>query len=169
MECLFNSNQIQNAVVSIAEAIKKDFSSQPIVLLGVLKGAFVFVADLARALYPMEIIIDFIQIGSYGNRQKSQGKVVLIYPNRVPLRDKNVIVVEDVLDTGNSLAYLWELLQKQRPKTLRLAVLIEKENNNPLRIKPHYIGLKAPNRFLVGYGLDYAEQYRHLPYIAAFD
>jgi hypoxanthine phosphoribosyltransferase len=128
----------------------------------VLKGAAPFLADLARAVQ-VDATFDFVATSSYGHGSRSSGAVKLIKDLDQSIEGKNVLVVEDILDTGITLAYLRKLFQQQRPKTLRIATLLDKPSRRIEEIKPDYVGFSIPNLFVIGYGMDYAERYRNLP------
>ncbi len=163
----FDSSQISAAVLRLAAGIARDLPAEPVVLIGVLKGALFFTADLARAL-PTETDarIDFIAVSSYGNATRSSGEVRLLKDTSESVEGKNVVIVEDIIDNGLTLRYLQELLGHRKPASLRSCVLLDKPYRRQVDVKVDYIGLTAPDTFIVGYGLDYQEKYRNLPYLA---
>ena len=142
--------------------ITRDLNGEKLIMVGVLKGATLFLADLARAI-KADTTFDFVAVSSYGAGQRSSGAVRLIKDLDEPIEGKNVMVVEDILDTGLTLAYLRKLLLQQRPKTLRIATLLDKPSRRIEKIDADYIGFSIPNLFVIGYGMDYAERYRNLP------
>jgi hypoxanthine phosphoribosyltransferase len=162
LRVLFTREQICRRVRQMGQKITMDFAGEQVVLVGVLKGSAVFLSDLARAI-ELDATFDFISVSSYGDRQQSSGEVKLLKDVDCSLDGKNVILVEDILDTGLTLSYLSQLLLAKRPKTLRLAVLLDKTPRRLVPIKVDYVGFEIPDEFVVGYGMDYAEQYRNLP------
>ena len=154
------------------DEITRDFSGQAIILVGVLKGAAIFLSDLSRQVR-LEATFDFIGVSSYGNRPSpaqelksgwdSTGEVKLTKDVDQSMKDKNVILVEDILDTGLTLTYLKKLLMAHQPKALRIAALLDKPSRRKMPIQADYVGFSIPDEFVVGYGLDYAERYRNLP------
>jgi hypoxanthine phosphoribosyltransferase len=146
----------------MGQKITMDFAGEQVVLVGVLKGAAVFLSDLARAI-ELDATFDFISVSSYGNQKQNSGQVKLLKDVDHSLEGKNVIVVEDILDTGLTLSYLSEILQAKRPRTLRIAALLDKVSRRIVPIRVDYVGFEIPDEFVVGYGMDYAERYRNLP------
>ncbi len=168
---LFTAAEIAATIDRLAVAIAADFSGQPIVLLGVLKGALYVSVDLARALSripdgPSEIKLDFLTVSSYGNQNRSSGEVRMLKDASQNITGKNVIMVEDIVDNGLTLAYLRALLQGRNPASLRACVLFDKPYNRRIEVGVEYSGMVCPDAFVVGYGLDYQEKYRNLPYLA---
>lgn len=158
---LISREQIAARVSEIGHRISHDFGGESVMLLGVLKGAAVFLADLARHI-TLETSFDFIAVASYGNQQQHSGEVKLVKDVDESLEGKNVVLVEDILDTGLTLTYLKNLLLARCPKRLKIAVLLDK---TPRRIQPvtvDYVGFQIPDEFVVGYGMDFAERYRNL-------
>jgi hypoxanthine phosphoribosyltransferase len=162
---LLSRNKIQKRIREMAKAIRADFPNEPLLLLGVLKGAVLFLSDLARQLSG-EVTFDFIAVSSYGKDSRSSGQVKLNKDLDSSIEGKTVIVVEDILDTGLTLRYLLRVLQQRKPKNLRVAVLLDKVERRLTDVQADYVGFPIPNEFVVGYGLDYAERYRNLPDIA---
>ena len=159
---LLTGAKIQKRIREMGLAIRKDFPDEPLLLVGVLKGAVLFLADLARQI-PGEVTFDFIAVSSYGKDSKSSGQVKLNKDLDSSIDNKTVIVVEDILDTGLTLRYLLSVLQQRKPKNLRVAVLLDKVERRLTDVTADYIGFPIPNEFVVGYGLDYAERFRNLP------
>jgi hypoxanthine phosphoribosyltransferase len=153
---------IQKKIRELGRQIRRDFPGEPLLLVGVLKGAVMFLADLARQI-PGEVTFDFIAVSSYGKDSRSSGQVKLNKDLDSSIEGKCVIVVEDILDTGLTLQYLLRVLQQRRPKSLRVAVLLDKKDRRLAEVHADYVGFSIPNEFVVGYGLDYAERYRNLP------
>ena len=162
LEVLYTRQQIAERVAEMGAQITRDLNGEKLVMVGVLKGAAPFLADLARAVQ-VDATFDFVATSSYGLGARSSGAVKLIKDLDQPIEGKNVLVVEDILDTGITLAYLRKLFQQQRPKTLRIATLLDKPSRRIEEIKPDYVGFSIPNLFVIGYGMDYAERYRNLP------
>jgi hypoxanthine phosphoribosyltransferase len=158
---LIPKERIRARIKQMAHRIRKDFPDQPLHLVGVLKGAVFFLADLAR-LIPGEVSFDFIAVSSYGAGQHSSGQVRLTRDLDSNIEGKTVIVVEDILDTGMTMQYLLSIFQQRKPKHLRVAVLLDKPDRRITAVQADYIGFRIPNEFVVGYGLDYAERYRNL-------
>ena len=167
MEVLLSRSQIADAVARIGQEITRDFAGESVILLGVLKGACLFLSDLARQI-ELDATFDFIAVRSYGTQKESAGEVQLIKDVTSPLEHKNVILVEDILDTGLTFTFLRRLLLARKPRTLKLAALLDKPSRRQMPVQADYTGFKIPDRFVVGYGLDYAERYRNLPDICVF-
>jgi len=170
LNLLISREQIANRIAEMGKQITADSVGEPVLFVGVLKGAAVFLTDLIRKV-ELDASFDFIGVSSYGNppgpkQEKvwdSTGEVRLTKDVEQSLRGKNVILVEDILDTGLTLAFLKRLLLGHKPKSLRIAVLLDKSARRKLAVEADYVGFKIPDEFVVGYGLDYAEQYRNLP------
>jgi hypoxanthine phosphoribosyltransferase len=162
LDVLFSRDQIGARVAELGATISRDFAGEKIVLLGVLKGAAIFLADLARHV-DVDCTFDFVAVSSYGKGATSSGQVKLIKDIDEPIEDRNVILVEDILDTGLTLSFLRKLLLQHHPRTLRLAALLDKPERRLEPIEADYVGFRIPNHFVVGYGMDYAERYRNLP------
>lgn len=170
LKLLISREQIASRIAEMSKQITADSLGEPVLFVGVLKGAAVFLTDLIRQVN-LDASFDFIGVSSYGNppglnQEKvwdSTGEVRLTKDVEQSLRGKNVILVEDILDTGLTLAFLKRLLLGHKPKSLRIAVLLDKTARRKLTVEADYVGFKIPDEFVVGYGLDYAEQYRNLP------
>jgi hypoxanthine phosphoribosyltransferase len=167
MEVLISRLQIEEAVARLGQEITRDFAGGSVILLGVLKGACLFLSDLARQI-ELDATFDFIAVRSYGTRKESAGEVQLIKDVTTPLEDKNVILVEDILDTGLTFTFLRKLLLARKPRTLKFAALLDKPSRRQMPVEADYVGFKIPDKFVVGYGLDYAERFRNLPDICIF-
>jgi len=169
MNVLLDADTIQARVRELAVEIESDYpDGEDIHLVGVLKGGFVFMADLVRAMTP-RVSLDFIAVSSYAKSTKSSGEVRLLKDLDFGLQGRNVIIVEDIVDTGLTLTYLQDILRARSPKTLRTACLLSKPSRRQVDVAVEYIGFTIEDRFVVGYGLDYAERYRNLSYIAVLD
>ncbi|HMD20092.1 MAG TPA: hypoxanthine phosphoribosyltransferase [Alloacidobacterium sp.] len=162
LKVLFSRQQIADRVAEIGKQIDHDYAGQSIVLLGVLKGAAIFLSDLARNI-SIDCTFDFVAVSSYGKGQKTSGAVKLIKDVDQPIEGKHVIVVEDILDTGLTLDFLHKLFQQHQPRSLRIAALLDKPSRRMVKIEADYVGFKIPNQFVLGYGMDYAERFRNLP------
>jgi hypoxanthine phosphoribosyltransferase len=163
-DVLFTSEQIQNRVVELAGEISRDHGSD-LHLICVLKGAFLFMGDLIRAM-DRTLTVDFMAVSSYANGTSSSGEVRLIKDLDTGLQGRHVVIVEDIVDTGLTLSYLQEILHARGPRTLRTACLLSKPSRRVVDVKVDYVGFTIEDRFVVGYGLDHAEKYRNLPYIS---
>jgi len=169
MNVLLDAETIQTRVRELAVEIESDYpDGEDIHLVGVLKGAFVFMADLVRAMTP-RVSLDFIAVSSYVKSTKSSGEVRLLKDLDFGLQGRHVIIVEDIVDTGLTLTYLQDILRARSPKTLRTACLLSKPSRRQVDVAVEYIGFTIEDRFVVGYGLDYAERYRNLSHIAVLD
>jgi hypoxanthine phosphoribosyltransferase len=171
LKVLISRQDIAKRVSELGAEIAKDFAGQSIIFVGVLKGAAIFLSDLARQV-DLDATFDFIAVSSYGNRPSptqelksgwdSTGEVKLTKDVDQTMKDKNVIVVEDILDTGLTMTYLKKMLLARQPRSLKVAALLDKPSRRKLPLEGDYIGFKIPDEFVVGYGLDYAEKYRNL-------
>ena len=159
MEVLISEEKIGQRVREIGEQISRDYRSERIVIVGVLKGCFIFLSDLIRQVsVPHEV--DFIAVSSYGNSTESSGVVRLLKDLETVIHGRHVLLVEDIVDTGSSLAYIRENLETRNPASLRICALLDKRERREREVSVDYVGFEIPNRFVVGYGLDYAERYR---------
>jgi len=162
-EILISERQIQARVAEMAAEIRRDFPDD-VHLIAVLKGAFVFLSDLVRCI-PGKVSLDFMATSSYAAGTTTSGEVKLVKDLDLTLDGRNVIIVEDIVDSGLTLHYLHEILRARNPRTLRTACLLSKPSRRRVDVPVEYVGFTIEDRFVVGYGLDYAEQYRNLPYI----
>ena len=162
LEILYTHEQIAQRVTEMGAEITRDLNGEKLVMVGVLKGAALFLADLARAVQ-VDTTFDFVAVSSYGKGQRSSGAVKLIKDLDEPIEGKNVLIVEDILDTGLTLSYLRKIFLQHHPKSLRIATLLDKPSRRLERIDADYVGFAIPNLFVIGYGMDYAERYRNLP------
>jgi hypoxanthine phosphoribosyltransferase len=164
MNVLISADDIQRRVQSLAQEIHRDHPDG-VHLVCVLKGAFVFLADLSRQL-PATTTLDFMAVSSYGTSTKSSGQVQVLKDLGSPVEGRDVVIVEDIVDTGLTLTYLQDIIRARSPRHLRTACLLSKPSRRKIDVKVEYVGFTIEDKFVVGYGLDYAEQYRNLPYIA---
>ena len=165
LEPLFTTEQIQTRIAELGAEIARDYADRNPLLVGVLKGACVFLSDLVRSI-DMRLGVEFMAISSYGNRTKSSGEVRMIKDLDVPVEGRDIIVVEDIVDTGITLSYLLASLHSRGARSVKLAALLDKWERREREVPIDYLGFKIPDAFVVGYGLDFAERYRNLPYIA---
>ena len=162
LQVLISAEQIHTRIAELGAQIDHDLPGGPVYLIAILKGACFFLADLARAM-KTPARIEFIGISSYGKGKTSSGEVKLTKDLDVSIEGYDVIVVEDIVDSGITLSYLMKLLAQRRPKSLRIATLLDKPEHRQRPVEVHYRGFQIPDEFVVGYGLDYAEDYRNLP------
>jgi hypoxanthine phosphoribosyltransferase len=161
---IVSEEQIRERIAELGAQISEDYAGQRILLVAVLRGAALFMADLARQItVPVEI--DFMAVSSYGSSTKSSGVVRILKDLDETIEGRNVLVCEDILDTGLTLKYLLKNLASRRPKSLEVVALLSKEGKQRVPISCKYVGFDVPDEFVVGYGLDYAEKYRNLPYV----
>ena len=164
LEILLSREAIQKRVEELALEIRRDFPDD-LHVIAVLKGAFIFLSDLVRYM-PGHVSLDFMAVSSYAKGTTSSGEVRLLKDLDTTLDGRNVIIVEDIVDTGLTLAYLQQILRRRNPQSLRTACLLSKPSRRKIDVAVEYIGFTIEDRFVVGYGLDYAEKYRNLPHIA---
>jgi hypoxanthine phosphoribosyltransferase len=165
---IVTQEQMRTRIRELGRQISADYAGKDLVLVGVLKGAYAFYADLARAIR-IPVRVDFIVVTSYGSRTKTSGKVKLMTELTEDIRGKDVLLVEDIVDSGLTAQYLLKSLAKKNPRSLRVCTLLSKPDRRIVDVHLEYVGFKIPNRYVVGYGLDYRQKYRNLPYLAALD
>ena len=163
-QVLFTERRLKNRVKKLGEMITKDYAGKDLVIISVLRGSYIFMADLTRSI-DLPCIIDFMVVSSYGSGTTSSGQVRILKDLAENVEGKDVLVVEDILDTGNTLSYLMEILKARNVASIRLCTLLDKPDRRKKPIYADYVGFTVPDLFVVGYGLDYAEKYRNLPYI----
>jgi hypoxanthine phosphoribosyltransferase len=161
MRLLLSEKEIQHKVKALARKISKDFSGREVLLIGVLKGAFIFMSDLARKM-TTPVKVDFVRLASYGSETRSSGNVRITKDLETPLRGKDVLIVEDIIDTGVTLKYLFQRLKVRRPRSLKVVALLDKVARRKVDFRADYVGFRIEDHFVVGYGLDCAEEYRNL-------
>jgi hypoxanthine phosphoribosyltransferase len=157
--------EISQRVKELASEIENDFNNEPIILIIVLKGSFVFAADLIREMKG-DINIDFISVSSYSDQTETTGKVKLLKDLDADITNQNVVVIEDIIDSGLTLHFLRDHLQMHKPKNIKICTLLDKPERRRVDMKVDYVGFVIPDEFIVGYGIDYAQKFRNLPYIA---
>ncbi len=163
-DVLFTERQIAVMVERIGKEISRDYKDKKLLLISVLKGSVVFMADLMRSI-TIPARIDFMAVSSYGAGTKSSGVVKINMDLKIPLEGYDVVVVEDILDSGKTLHYLIDLLQGRKPNSIRVCTLFDKPERRETDVQASYVGTRIPDAFIVGYGLDYAEKYRNLPFV----
>lgn len=164
LRVLLSEEEIREKVKELGARITEDYRGKNLMLVTVLKGAVVFLADLMRCIdLPSEI--DFMVVSSYGSGVKSSGVVKIVKDLDVPLADKDLLIVEDILDSGLTLSYITELLRGRGPRSIRIVTLLDKPSRRKVDLQADYVGFAVPDEFVIGYGLDYDEIYRNLPYI----
>ena len=161
---LFTEQELKDRVAELAAQIDRDYAGKEPMLISVLRGSFIFMADLARAIH-LPCTVDFMAVSSYGSGTTSSGQVKITKDLSESIEGRDIIVVEDILDSGNTLSYLFRLLQARHPASVRLCTLLDKPSRRTKPITADYTGFTVDDLFVVGYGLDYAEKYRNLPYI----
>jgi hypoxanthine phosphoribosyltransferase len=161
---LATEDEIEESIQRLAAQISADYAGKEVLLIGILKGAFIFLADLSRHL-TIPHSVDFMSLSSYGATATTSGEVRIIMDLRTFIRDKHVIIVEDIVDTGYTLVYLQQLLGARKPTTLKNCVLLSKPDRRKVPVAIDYLGFEIPDHWVVGYGLDYADKHRTLPYI----
>jgi hypoxanthine phosphoribosyltransferase len=167
-EILIDEPTLQTRIAELGEEISNDYAGKDLLLVGVLKGAVFFMADLMRAL-SVTCEVDFMAISSYGAETDSSGVVRILKDLDIPLQDRHVLVVEDIIDSGLTLSYLMRNLRAREPASLEVCSLLTKPGRREIDVPVRYVGFEIPNKFVVGYGLDYAERYRNLRYVGVLN
>lgn len=163
-EVLYSEEQIQDKIKELGEKLSIDYEGKNPLVICVLKGAFIFMADLVKQIrVPLEL--DFMAVSSYGQSTKSSGVVKIIKDLDVPVEGRHILIVEDIIDSGLTLSYLIDVLERRNAKTISVVALFNKPARRTVELEPEYAGYVLPDEFVVGYGLDYAEKYRNLPFI----
>jgi len=168
LKLLKSKKEIAAAVEQLAKKINKDYQHSVPLLIGVLKGSFVFIADLIRKL-SINLEISFVELSSYENSRESSGDVKFVKGLDIDIKNRDVLIVEDIIDTGITITSLLNYLEKKNPSSIRICSLTSKPSRRKKEIKIDYLGFKVPNKFIVGYGLDYKEKYRNLPEIYSLE
>ena len=163
-EVLFSEEQLKTRVNEIAQEIERDYAGKEIMLISVLRGSFIFMADLCRAI-DLDCTLDFMSVSSYGKGTSSSGQVQITKDLSEDISGRHIIVVEDILDSGLTLSYLRELLRDRHPNSIKIVTLLNKPARRTADIQPDYCCFEVPDEFVVGYGLDFDERYRNLPYV----
>ena len=165
---LFSEDEIKQAVARLAAEIRQDYQGKQPLLIGILKGSFVFMADLIRQL-ELPVEVDFVKLSSYGAGKETSGKVKVVQGLKTPIKERDVLVVEDIVDTGLTLSFLLDYLRKKKPASLRLCALTDKPSRRQVPVTINYLGFTVPDKFIVGYGIDWNEKFRYLPDICFID
>lgn len=163
-EILLTEQQIQQRLDTLAVQLQRDYAGRDLTMIAVLTGSVLFAADLLRRL-PLQVRLDCLGVSSYHGQTRTSGEVTLTKALQLDVRDRDVLVVDDILDTGLTLVRVREMLLKLKPRTLKFGVFLEKEIPHHENFQADYVAFRVPNRFVVGYGLDYLERYRNLPYV----
>lgn len=163
-EVLLGEEKLTAVVKDLGRRISEDYKGKNLLMVSVLKGSVVFMSDLMRAV-TIPCRIDFMSVSSYGSGVKTSGVVKIVKDLDIPLAGYDLLVVEDILDSGMTLSYILEVLEARGPKSVKLCTLLDKPDRRKVNIKPDYVGCEVPDEFVVGYGLDYDEKYRNLPYV----
>jgi len=165
---LITHDEIRQAITKLVAEIRRDYKGKQPLLIGILKGSFVFMADLVRELgLPVEV--DFVKVSSYGTGMETSGKVRIMHGLKTKIKGRDVLIVEDIVDTGLTISFLINYLQKKRPASLRLCALTDKPSRHEVPVTIDYLGFTVPNKFIVGYGIDWNEKFRYLPDICFID
>lgn len=165
---IVTQEEMRTRIKELGKQITADYTGKDFVLVGVLKGAYAFYADLARAIrIPMRV--DFLVVTSYGSKAKTSGKVKVVTELTEDIKGKDVLLVEDIVDSGLTAQYLIKRLAKQKPRSIKVCTLLNKPERRTIDVNLDYVGFKIPNHYVVGYGLDYQQKYRNLPYLAVLD
>ena len=165
---LISEADVAAKIAELGAQISKDYEGEDIYMLCILKGGVFFMTELAKHV-TVPVSLDFMSVSSYGSHTRSSGNVRIIKDLDTPIEGKNVLVVEDIIDTGRTLAYLLDNLQKRKPKSLKLCTLLDKPEQRVTEVDVDYVGFRIPDKFVVGYGLDYDQHYRNLPYIGVVE
>jgi hypoxanthine phosphoribosyltransferase len=165
---LIPKDKIRQAVTKLAAEIRRDYQDKQPLLIGILKGSFVFMADLVREL-GLPIEVDFVKLSSYGSSTETSGKVKIVQGLKTPIKGRDVLVLEDIVDTGLTVSFLMDYLRKKKPASLRLCALVDKPSRHKVPVTIDYLGFTVPNKFIVGYGIDWNEKFRHLRDICCID
>jgi hypoxanthine phosphoribosyltransferase len=164
LRVLLDRDKIQTRIGELGAQITKDYIGKELLLIGVLKGACIFLSDLIRTI-DLPIAIDFIAVSSYGGSSKSSGEVRILKDSDMSLKGKDILIVEDIVDTGLTLGYLQDIFRRREANSVAVVAFLDKPERRVRHVEVKYIGFEIPNAFVVGYGLDYAERYRNLPFV----
>jgi hypoxanthine phosphoribosyltransferase len=167
---LLSEEQIRRRVAEMGRQISEDYAGRAVTVIGILKGSFIFVADLVRQIVPeIPLEVDFISVSSYGASTTSSGTVHITRDIEIDIADKDVILIEDIVDTGLTLTHVHKVLSQRKPRSVRIATLLEKPASRKYEGTVHYVGFQIPSRFVIGYGLDHSQNHRNLPEIHSLD
>lgn len=168
IKVLIDEEKVQSRISEIAEQISKDYKGKEITFICILKGSIFFTVDLAKKI-PEDVRVDFVRVSSYGGDTVSSGEIKMKLDLKDSIQGKDVIIIEDIIDTGRTLKYLKEYLNLKKPNSLKICTLLDKKERRVCEMEADYVGFSIPDKFVIGYGLDYDEKYRNLPYIGYFD
>jgi len=163
-EVLFTEREIQEKVAELGRRISEDYRGKSVLALCILKGAFIFIGDLMKRL-DLDVQVDFMAVSSYGSQTKSSGVVKIVKDLDMPVEGRDILIVEDIIDSGLTLSYLIDVLERRNAHSVKVVTMFDKPHRRAVDLEPDYRGFLVPDAFLVGYGLDYAEKYRNLPYV----
>lgn len=165
---IVTQEQMRTRIKDLGRQIASDYADKDLILVGILKGAFAFYADLARAIR-IPLRVDFLVVSSYGSRAKTSGKVKMVTDLTENIAGRDVLLVEDIVDSGLTVQHLTKTLSKRRPKSIKVCALLNKPDRRQVTVHVDYVGFEIPDKYVVGYGLDYQQKYRNLPYLAVLD
>ena len=165
---MITEEEVEEKIRSLGEQISRDYEGKSVMLIGILKGASFFMCELAKRI-TVPVFIDFMSVSSYGNSSKSSGVVRINMDINEPVEGKDIIIVEDLVDTGRTLNYLMELMRGRGANSIKIATLLDKPDRRVVDLIPDYAGFSIPNEFVVGWGMDYAQKYRNLPYVGVVE
>jgi hypoxanthine phosphoribosyltransferase len=165
---IVTQEEMRARIRELGKQITADYLGKDLVLVGVLKGAYAFYADLARAIR-IPVRVDFLMVTSYGSQAKMSGRVKIVTEMTEDIKGKDVLLVEDIVDSGLTAQYLFKTLAKKKPRSIKICTLLSKPDRRTIDVPIDYVGFKIPNKYVVGYGLDYQQKYRNLPYLAVLD
>lgn len=169
IKVLIEKKKLEKRIEELATEIQKDYLGEDILVICILKGSLYFTVDLTKKINNYKLEIDFMRISSYGDELTSSGKINIIKDLETDINGRNVLVVEDIIDTGNTLYYLKDILEKRNPRSLKICTLLDKKSRRIKNVVPEYIGFEIEDKFVVGYGLDYKDCFRNLPFIGYVD
>lgn len=168
VKVMISEEEVEKKVLELAEQINKDYAGRSVKLICILKGSVFFTCELAKRL-TIPVTLDFMSVSSYGSAQVSSGRVKIVKDLDESIEDDDVLVIEDIIDSGNTLRYLLDLLSSRNPASIKLCTLLDKPDRRVTDVKVDYVGFQIPDKFVVGYGLDYDQHYRNLPYIGVVE
>ena len=165
IKVLIDEEKLNTRITELAEEISKDYKEEELVLICILKGAVYFAVDLSKKIKDSVVILDFMKVNSYGNNFETTGTIDFRLDTSVDINNKDILIVEDIIDSGFTLNYLQDYLKQKNPKSIKICVLLDKKERRQTEIQVDYTGFEIENKFVVGYGMDYEDKYRNLPYI----
>ena len=168
IEVLISEEEVEKKVLELAERINRDYEGKRLKLICILKGSVFFTCELAKRL-TIPVTLDFMSVSSYGNEKVSSGRVKIVKDLDESIADEDILVIEDIIDSGNTLRYLLDLLGSRNPASMKLCTLLDKPDRRVTNVNVDYVGFTIPDKFVVGYGLDYEQKYRNLPYIGVVE